>query len=147
MVGGRPATPPWLSLAELDRAIVAFVVSIYNARPHSEIGEAPREKVRVGARVTKRWHPPATPAERALASERIDAESIARIAELRGRADPVIALAAIRAAQAELGECVDQRGVAPATRGSRSSSISLPALQTPRGAVSGERSIAGPTGG
>ena len=41
---------------------------------------------------------------------------MARIAELRGRADPVIALAAIRAAQAELGERVDQRGVAPATR-------------------------------
>ena len=29
-----------------------------------------REKVRVGARVTKRWHPPATPADRALASGR-----------------------------------------------------------------------------
>lgn len=29
-----------------------------------------REKARVGARVTERWHPPATPADRALASGR-----------------------------------------------------------------------------
>ena len=69
-----------------------------------------RDKTRVGARVTKRWHPPATPADRALASGRLDTKSMARIAELGGRADPVIALAAIRAAQAELGERVDQRG-------------------------------------
>ena len=74
-----------------------------------------REKTRVGARVTKRWHPPATPADRALASGRLDTESMARIAELRARADPVIALAAIRAAQAELGRRVDQRGVAAAS--------------------------------
>ena len=75
-----------------------------------------REKTRVGARVTKRWHPPATPADRALASGRLDAESMARIHDLRSRADPVIALAAIRTAQAELGRRVDQRGVAPPTR-------------------------------
>ena len=62
-----------------------------------------REKTRVGARVTKRWYPPVTPADRALASGRLDAESAARIHDLRGQADPVIALAAIRAAQAELG--------------------------------------------
>ena len=74
-----------------------------------------REKTRVGARVTKRWHPPATPADRALASGRLDTKSMARIAELGGRADPVIALAAIRAAQAELGRRVDQRGVATAS--------------------------------
>lgn len=42
LVGGHPTSPPTLSLAELDRAIGSFVVSIYNARPHSEIGEAPR---------------------------------------------------------------------------------------------------------
>lgn len=74
-----------------------------------------REKVRVGARVTKRWHPPVTPAERALASGRLDAESARRIADLRAHADPVIALAAIRAAQAELGRRVDQRGAAAAS--------------------------------
>lgn len=73
-----------------------------------------REKVRVGARVTKRWHPPRTPAERALASGRLDAASMARVRNLRSRADPVLALAAMRAAQAELGTRVDQRGSAPA---------------------------------
>ena len=74
-----------------------------------------REKVRVGAKVTKRWHPPATPADRALASGRLDAESATRIHDLRSRADPVIALAAIRAAQAELGRRVDRRGAAAAS--------------------------------
>ena len=72
-----------------------------------------REKTRIGARVTKRWHAPATPADRALASGRLDAASALRIAELRTRADPVVALAAIRAAQAELGRRVDQRGTGP----------------------------------
>jgi hypothetical protein len=72
-----------------------------------------REKTRVGARVTKRWYPPATPADRALASGRLDAASARRIADLRTRADPVVALAAIRAAQAELGGRVDQRGTDP----------------------------------
>jgi len=72
-----------------------------------------REKTRIGAKVSKRWHPPATPAERALTSGRLDADSAARIASLRARADPVIALAAIRSAQAELGRRVDQRGTAP----------------------------------
>ncbi len=65
-----------------------------------------REKVRVGARVTKRWHPPLTPADRALASGRLNSESMARILDLRSRADPVIALAAVRAAQTELGQRV-----------------------------------------
>ena len=41
-----------------------------------------REKTRVGARVTKRWHAPATPADRALASGRLDADSAAHIADL-----------------------------------------------------------------
>ncbi len=49
LVGGRPASAPRLSLAELDRAIGAFVVGTYNLRPHSEIGEAPREAWAAGA--------------------------------------------------------------------------------------------------
>ena len=38
---GKPASPPHLSLAELDAAIGAYIVSTYNARPHSAIGMAP----------------------------------------------------------------------------------------------------------
>lgn len=41
---------------------------------------------------------------------------MARIADLQARADPAIALAAIRAAQADPGRRVDQRGGAPPTR-------------------------------
>ena len=41
LVGGRPATPPRLSLAELDRSVGAFIAGTYHARPHGEIGRAP----------------------------------------------------------------------------------------------------------
>ncbi len=40
---GKPASPPRLSLAELDAAIGAYIVSTYNARPHRAIGIAPVE--------------------------------------------------------------------------------------------------------
>ena len=43
LVGGRPTSSPTLSLAELDRAIGAFVVGTYNVRPHSETEQAPRD--------------------------------------------------------------------------------------------------------
>ncbi len=72
-----------------------------------------RKTIRVGAKVTKYWHPPVTPAGRALVSGRIDATRVARIADLQNRADLVVALAAIRAAQADLGKRVDRRGIAP----------------------------------
>ena len=38
---GKPASPPRLSLAELDAAIGTFIVSNYNARVHSAIGVTP----------------------------------------------------------------------------------------------------------
>jgi putative transposase len=41
LVGGRPATPPRLSLAELDRAVGAFIAGTYHARPHGGTGRAP----------------------------------------------------------------------------------------------------------
>lgn len=41
LVAGEPMSAPRLSLAELDRAIGAFVVGTYNARPHSGTGAAP----------------------------------------------------------------------------------------------------------
>lgn len=40
---GKLASPPRLSLAELDAAIGAYIVSTYNARPHRAIGIAPLE--------------------------------------------------------------------------------------------------------
>ena len=41
LAGSKPATPPRLTLAELDRAIGAFIAGTYHARPHSETGETP----------------------------------------------------------------------------------------------------------
>jgi len=41
LVEGKPASTPALSLAELDRAIGAFIVGAYHVRTHSEIGETP----------------------------------------------------------------------------------------------------------
>lgn len=38
---GKPVSPPRLSLAELDAAIGAYIISTYNVRLHSEIGAAP----------------------------------------------------------------------------------------------------------
>jgi putative transposase len=36
-----PASVPKLSLAELYALLAAFIVGVYNQRPHSQIGEAP----------------------------------------------------------------------------------------------------------
>ena len=41
LAGSRSATPPRLSLAELDRAIGAFITGTYHVRLHSETGETP----------------------------------------------------------------------------------------------------------
>ncbi len=41
LAGSKPATPPRLSLAELDRAIGTFIASTYHSRSHSETGETP----------------------------------------------------------------------------------------------------------
>jgi putative transposase len=38
---GKPASPPGLSLPELDAAISTYIVSNYNTRMHGEIGAAP----------------------------------------------------------------------------------------------------------
>lgn len=40
---GKPASPPRLSLGELDAAAKAFVTSTYNARTHGEIGTSPND--------------------------------------------------------------------------------------------------------
>ena len=38
---GKPATPPRLSLPELDATLGDYFLGIYNNRPHREIGMAP----------------------------------------------------------------------------------------------------------
>ncbi|GJE39808.1 MULTISPECIES: Mu transposase C-terminal domain-containing protein [Methylobacterium] len=41
LVAGGPVSPPALSLADLDRAIGAFIRDAYHRRTHGEIGQAP----------------------------------------------------------------------------------------------------------
>ncbi|TNY43440.1 transposase family protein, partial [Streptococcus pyogenes] len=40
---GKPASPPRLSLGELEVAVKTFVTAVYNARKHSEIDVPPNE--------------------------------------------------------------------------------------------------------
>jgi hypothetical protein len=75
-----------------------------------------KEKKRIGARVIKRYHAPAPPIARALAHAAVSEDSKARLRRLHARADPVLLLAEIRAAQAELGERVDRRGIEPSSQ-------------------------------
>jgi hypothetical protein len=72
-----------------------------------------KEKKRIGARVIKRYHPPTPPMDRVLAHAEVTDKAKDRLRQLRARADPVILLGEIRAAQAELGERVDRRGTEP----------------------------------
>jgi hypothetical protein len=58
-----------------------------------------KEKKRIGARVIKRYHPPVPPMDRVLAKLEVDGEAKDRLRQLRARADPVVLLAEIRAAQ------------------------------------------------
>jgi hypothetical protein len=64
-------------------------------------------KARNGAKVTKRYHPPATPYQRLLADARTSAEVRLRLEALRGTLDPVRLLQQIRAAQQQLVDLTD----------------------------------------
>ncbi len=68
-----------------------------------------KEKCREGAKVIKRYHPPSTPYERALAHPKVTAAVKRRLRDQYRSLDPVGLLAEIRAAQDELGNRVDRR--------------------------------------
>jgi len=63
--------------------------------------------------VIKRYHAPAPPIARVLAHAAVGEDIKAGLRRLYARADPVLLLAEIRAAQAELGQRVDRRGAEP----------------------------------
>ena len=65
-------------------------------------------KARDGARVRKRYHPPATPCQRLLADPRTTEQMRCRVNELRATLDPVRLLQQIRAAQQQLVDIADQ---------------------------------------
>src|SRR4029077_20230926 len=68
-----------------------------------------KEKRREGAKVIKRYHPPSTPYERALAHPKVTAAVKKRLRDQYRSLDPVELLAEIRAIQDELGNRVDRR--------------------------------------
>ena len=70
-----------------------------------------REKRHEGARVIKRYHAPEPPVVRALAHAKVSDADKAWLRNMRTGADPVLLLAAMRAAQADLGKRVDERGM------------------------------------
>jgi hypothetical protein len=72
-------------------------------------------KARDGAKVTKRYHPPATPCERLMADARTNEEVRRRLATQRSTLDPVRLLQAIRAAQQELVRLADTPVLGDAT--------------------------------
>jgi hypothetical protein len=68
-----------------------------------------KEKRREGAKVIKRYHPPSTPYQRALAHPKVTAAVKKRLRDRYRSLDPVALLAEIRATQEELGNRVDRR--------------------------------------
>ncbi|MCA1480714.1 MULTISPECIES: integrase catalytic domain-containing protein [Bradyrhizobium] len=73
-----------------------------------------KEKHREGAKVIKRYLPPATPYERALVHPHLNEAFKRRLREIYRTLDPVALLAQMRDAQNELGKRVDQRAGKPA---------------------------------
>jgi hypothetical protein len=70
-----------------------------------------KHKTRIGARVLKRYHPPALPAARVLAHAAVDNASKEQLRRLQSVSDSVALIAEIRAAQVDLGKRVDRRGL------------------------------------
>ena len=65
------------------------------------------EKHRDGAKVAKRYHPPLTPCERLLQSDRIPDVAKAKLREVSGELDPLKLLEEVRAMQAHLAALAD----------------------------------------
>ena len=73
-------------------------------------------KARDGAKVTKRYHPPATPYQRLLADPRTSETIRARLSAIRATLDPVRLLSEIRVAQKQLVEIADRPVTGEAAR-------------------------------
>jgi hypothetical protein len=69
------------------------------------------EKTRDGAKVIKRYHPPATPYQRLLADPRASDEARRRVEAINASLDPVVLLREIRLAQQQLVEIADRTAV------------------------------------
>ena len=71
-----------------------------------------KEKRREGAKIIKRYHPPATPYERALGHPKLPSAVKRRLRRTYRTLDPIQLLATIRTAREELGERIGKRGLA-----------------------------------
>ena len=89
------------ALAELYRSLRLFVNFF---QPSFKLAE----KSRIGAKVTKRYHAPATPHQRLMADSRTTAATRVRVDALRATLDPVRLLSSIRTAQQQLVEIADR---------------------------------------
>ncbi len=69
-----------------------------------------REKSRVGAKVTRRYYPPATPCERLLAHPAVCDETKAQLLQCRAELDPVKLIKKLREVQAELARLTTGSG-------------------------------------
>jgi hypothetical protein len=87
-----------------------------------------KEKRREGAKIIKRYHPPATPYERALSHPALDESLKRRLQDIYTNLDPVLLLEDIRVAQAELGAFVDRPKSAGTDRQDATGTISAPML-------------------
>lgn len=99
----------------------AALVRLYDAvRLHGNLFQPSfklREKTRIGARVIKRYYPPAPPVERVLAHPEVAEVDKELLRAMLATADPVMLFTGIRAAQADLGRRVDRRGSASKATG------------------------------
>ena len=95
-------------------AAVTALVRLYSAvRLHTNVIQPSfklKSKKREDARVTKRYHPPEPPAERLLVHSHVADDLKQAIRNIQARADPVILIDEIRAAQEALGQWVDRKG-------------------------------------
>ena len=102
-------------------------------------------KRREGARVSKRYHPPATPCQRLLADPRTPPEVCERVAELSARLDPIRLLRQMRVRQQSIVDIADKPVAAPSDS-DRTAAGTIPCRIAHR--VAGRRSKAhGHTGG
>jgi len=88
-------------LAELYRSLRLFVNFF---QPSFKLAEKSRD----GAKVTKRYHPPATPHQRLISDPRTTAATLDRVAAVYATLDPVQLLSAIRSGQQRLVEIADR---------------------------------------
>src|ERR687886_383856 len=94
----------WAAAAALARLYATVRLFVNFFQPSFKLAGKERE----GARVRKRYHPPATPCERLLADARTNEEVRRRVNELRATLDPVRLLQEMRAAQQTLVAIADQ---------------------------------------